>query len=107
MNKGFLAAIAAVLILGGIGVYAFNEGGFSRSTPDTPSTPANIARPAVKPIPNTFSIMTPEEKAAAEEAARLAAEAASSSATSTASSTDEQTLEEDESDSEEAGATEE
>lgn len=51
-------------------------------------------RPDVVAVPNTFSVMTPEEKAAADEAERLAAEAAlaaSSSATSTASSSEEGT----------------
>lgn len=50
-------------------------------------------RPDVQARPNTFNVMTPEEKAAAEaEEARLAAEqaalAASSSASSTATTTD-------------------
>jgi hypothetical protein len=56
-------------------------------------------RPAVQARPNTFNVMTPEEKAAAQaEAARVAAEqaalAASSSATSSATSTDSETTQE-------------
>jgi len=51
-------------------------------------------RPDVQAKPNTFKVLTPEEKAAEEEAQRAAAEAAlnaSSSATTTASSTLEDT----------------
>jgi hypothetical protein len=51
-------------------------------------------RPDVQAKPNTFSVLTPEEKAAEEAAERAAAEAAlnaSSSATTTATSTPEET----------------
>jgi len=51
-------------------------------------------RPDVQAKPNTFKVLTPEEKAAEEAAERAAAEAAlnaSSSATTTATSTPEET----------------
>jgi len=44
-------------------------------------------RPDVQARPNTFNVMNPEEKAAAEEAERIAAEQAALTASSTASST--------------------
>ena len=78
-----------VLVVGAIAVYLLNRGDTPTQTGLQNNDPGNtISRPAVQAIPNTFSIMTPEEKAAADEQARLQAEAAVQ-ASSTASSTDE------------------
>jgi uncharacterized membrane protein required for colicin V production len=91
MNKMVFGAIAGVLLIGAIAIFVINQQ--DTVTVDTISndSPDSITRPAVQAIPNTFSIMSPEEIAAAEEAARLAAEAAllaSTTTTSTATSTD-------------------
>lgn len=81
---GGLAVVVAVMI--GVGLLRTSE----------PAAPAGTfvdedfvpTRPDVQARPNTFSVMTPEEKAAAEaEAARLAAEAAAASTTATSSAT--------------------
>lgn len=96
MNKQVLFALGGVIILGVIGVIAANVLG----EPDVGGTELRIVdqgvqdfTPAVQPVGNTFSIMSPEEAAearAAAEQARLAAESATGTATSSnATSTDE------------------
>jgi len=89
MNKTVIGGILGVIVLGTIAVFVINF----MSDASTGSTiqnndPGNtISRPAVQAVPNTFSIMTPEEKVASEEAARIRAEAALQ-ASSTGTSTD-------------------
>jgi hypothetical protein len=94
MNTKLLVGIVIAIIIGALIATAW-----FRSADDTTisleelnAEPFEVTRPDVAPIPNTFSIMTPDEKAAAEEAARVAAEtqlAASTTATSSATSTEE------------------
>ena len=89
--KLIVGGLIAVVVVGAIGL-----GIFRGSEPEAPAgtfvdEDFVNTRPDVQARPNTFSVMTPEEKAAAEEAARIAAEealSASSTATSTASTTD-------------------
>ena len=94
MNKTVIGGIVGVIVLGVVVILAINflaDG----ETPTVPETTQNsITRPAVQPIPNTFSIMTPEEKAAADKADQLAAEAALL-ATSSATSTETQAADEE------------
>ena len=94
METKYIYIIGGVLGIGIIGIILANvfagpdAGGTEIRTTEQSG---EIQRPAAQPRANTFGIMTPEEKAAAEEAARLAAEAAalaSSTASTTASSTD-------------------
>ena len=99
MNKTILGVIAGVLLLGGIGIYALNLVSEPEQAELGGDPGTTISRPAVQAIPNTFSIMTPEEKAMADETARIAAEAAAQ-ATSTATTTDDELVEETEADSE-------
>lgn len=95
MNKIFLGGIIGVVVIGAIAVFVLNLQDSSESEVAGPDTQNSITRPAVQAVPNTFSIMTPEEKAASEQAARIAAEEAAEQASSTASSTDEAEPEED------------
>lgn len=91
MNKMVLGAIVGVLLLGAVAIFVINQQNTSTSDTIGNDTPNSITRPAVQAVPNTFSIMSPEEMAASEEAARVAAEAAllaSTTASTTASSTD-------------------
>ncbi len=89
MNKTVIFGIVGVIVLGVVVITAVNYL-FKPEAAIAPDLNQNsISRPAVQPIPNTFSIMTPEEKAASEEAARLAAEAALQ-ASSTGTSTDDE-----------------
>lgn len=100
MNKTAVLGIIGVIILGGVGVVLANmlsepavDSGDIRTTEQVIDVPRSA--PPVRE--NSFTIMTPEEKAAAD-AARAAAEAAaaalasstaSTTASSTASTTDE------------------
>jgi len=94
MNKTVIGGIVGVLVLGAVAVLAINF--FSREETAAPTpTQDSISRPAVKPVANTFSIMTPEEKAASEEAARVAAEAALLASTTGSSSDTEENREEE------------
>lgn len=92
MNKLAIGGIIAVVVVGAIAVYLINRMEQETQADLVNNDPGNtISRPAVKPVPNTFSIMTPEEKAAADDAAHLKAEQdalASSTASTTASSSD-------------------
>jgi len=99
MNKMTLGAIAGVLLVGGIGIYVFILLSEPEQTELGGDPGTTISRPAVQAIPNTFGVMTPEEKAMADEAARIAAEAAAQ-ATSTATTTDDELVEETEANSE-------
>jgi hypothetical protein len=98
MNKTVIGGIVGVIVLGVVVILAINFLADGETAPAPETTQNSITRPAVQPIPNTFSIMTPEEKAAADQADQLAAEAAlqaTSSATSTATeATDEEAGEE-------------
>ena len=85
MNKSVVGIIIGIIVLVAIVVLALNRFGKEEPVVTPVQQPANIARPAVKPVPNTFLIMTPEEKAAAE-AAKLA-ELESIDAATTSSST--------------------
>jgi hypothetical protein len=65
---------------------------FSNSEPEAPvgtyvDEDFVPSRPDVQARPDTFTVMTPEQKAAAEEAERIAAEQAALTASTTASST--------------------
>jgi hypothetical protein len=65
---------------------------FSNSEPEAPvgtyvDEDFVPTRPDVQARPDTFTVMTPEQKAAAEEAERIAAEQAALTASTTASST--------------------
>jgi len=99
MNKIVLGAIAGVLLVGGVGIYVFSIVSDSDQVELGGDPGTTISRPAVQAIPNTFGVMTPEEKAMADEAARIAAEAAAQ-ATSTATTTDDELVEETEANSE-------
>lgn len=89
MNKTYIGIIIGVIVVGAVAVLLINQLDLGGANPEDAVVPAaNIARPAVKPVPNTFSIMTPEEKAAAEEAERIAVVQASSTSTTTATTTD-------------------
>jgi hypothetical protein len=85
MNKFFIGGIVGVVVIGAIAVFVLNMSSTTNGTEIQANDPGNtISRPAVQAVPNTFSIMTPEEKAASDEAARIKAEAellATSSAT--------------------------
>jgi hypothetical protein len=98
MNKTVIGGIVGVIVLGVVVILAINFLADGETPPVPETTQNSITRPAVKPIPNTFSVMTPAEKAAADKADQLAAEAAllaTSSATSTESeATDEEVGEE-------------
>lgn len=94
MNTKLLAGAVIAIIIGTLIVIAI----FNTTEPEEESafdlTPSQEIRPTTQPIPNTFSVMSPEEKAAAEEAARVAAEAAlNASTTSTSSATSSETSE--------------
>jgi hypothetical protein len=99
MNKMAFGAIAGILLIGGVGIYVLSIVSDSDQTELGGDPGTIILRPAVQAIPNTFGVMTPEEKATADEAARIAAEAAAQ-ATSTATTTDQELVEETEADSE-------
>ena len=96
MNKPVIFGIVGVVALGVISIIVAN----TLAGPQAGGTKIQIGEQTVdstatapKPAENSFTIMTPEEKAAFDaEQARLAAEraaAASSTASTTASSTDE------------------
>jgi hypothetical protein len=92
-TKLIVGVVLAVAVIIMIGVTIF-----SNSEPEAPAgtyvdEDYVPTRPDVQARPNTFNVLTPEEKAAAEEAERIAALTASSSATSTATTTDEGTEE--------------
>lgn len=86
--KLLLGGLVLVAVVGFIASSVLTE---DRDLPTVEQNPDfQVSRPAAKPVPNTFTVMTPEEKAAAEaEAARLAAEATliSSSTASTSATT--------------------
>jgi len=90
MNKivvgGVIGTLAIVLV---VGLLFFEFDGAS-DTESVVTDPTPVTRPSVQARPNTFSIMTPEEKAASEEAARVAAEQAAlvTATTSTSTETD-------------------
>jgi type IV secretory pathway protease TraF len=91
---GVVLAVAVIVMIG-----------FTLFTNSEPEAPVGTyvdedfvpTRPDVQARPDTFTVMTPEQKAAAEEAERIAAEQAaliaSTTATSTATTTDEGTEE--------------
>jgi hypothetical protein len=88
MNKTVIGGIVGVIVIGIAAILILNLSGTNNGTVLQNNDPGNtISRPAVQAIPNTFSIMTPEEKAASEEAARIRAESALQ-ASSTGTSTD-------------------
>ncbi len=92
MNTKVLGLIAVVVVLGVGVIVAINLFDSEAEQLPVADTPAVITRPAVEPVPNTFSVMTEQERAEAAEAERLAAEAAllaSTTPSSTASSTEE------------------
>ena len=76
MNKIVIGSIVAVLVIGGISIFLLNQSSSNTAQTVETTTPATVSRPTVQAVPNTFTIMTPEEKAAADEAKRLADEAA-------------------------------
>ena len=97
MNKTVIGAIIGVVVIGAVVIFILNQNDDTSATQLQNNDPGStVSRPAVQPVPNTFSIMTPEEKAAAEEAARLRAEAEVNAST-TATSSDEDTPEQQES----------
>ena len=87
MNKLAIGGVIGVIVLGAVAVYFFNQSQNSNSSNQQPADAVPITRPAVQAKPNTFSVMTPEERAAAEVQERLAAAEASSTASTTASTT--------------------
>lgn len=102
MNKTVVGGIVGIIVLGAVAIFIINMQSDSNSEVAGPDTQNSITRPAVQAIPNTFNIMTPEEKAAADEAAKIAAEEAARAelASSTASSSEEDASEEKEEDTE-------
>jgi len=97
---GLIAVAVAVAI--GIGIFSGSEPeGPVGTYVDEDYVPT---RPDVQAKPNTFKVMTPEEKVAAEEAARIAAEQEALSATTTASSTATSTEESADQDTQEESA---
>ena len=98
MNTKLIVGVvlaAAVIVMIGLTI-------FTNSEPEAPvgtyvDEDFVPTRPDVQARPDTFTVMTPEQKAAAEEAERIAAEQAaliaSTTATSTATTTDEGTEE--------------
>lgn len=94
--KLIVGGVIAVAVVVMIGLTIFNN-----SEPETPvgtfvDDDFVVTRPDVQARPNTFNVMTPEEKAAADEAraaAEQAAQQASSTASTTSSSTDNTTQE--------------
>jgi hypothetical protein len=86
-TKLIVGGVIAIAVIGMIGLTIFNN-----SEPEAPvgtyvDEDYVPTRPDVQARPNTFNVMTPEEKAAAEEASRVAAEQAALQASSTASTT--------------------
>jgi len=97
MNKTAIGAVIGVIAIGAVVVFVLNLTTTNNGTDLQANDPGNsIPRPAVQAVPNTFSIMTPEEKVAAEEAARLAAEAAAQ-ASSSATTTEEEMISDEDS----------
>jgi len=88
MNTKLIVGVvlaAAVIVMIGLTI-------FTNSEPEAPvgtyvDEDFVPTRPDVQARPDTFTVMTPEQKAAAEEADRIAAEQAALSASTTASST--------------------
>ena len=90
MNKLVIGGVIGAIVLGAVAVYFFNQSQNSNSNAQAPAAEVPITRPAVQAKPNTFSVMTAEERAVAEAEAKRAAEAAalaSTTASTSASST--------------------
>jgi len=83
-TKLVIVGLVFIVVAGAAGAMYFGGDSRSAAGPDLDQE-FEITRPDVKPIPNTFTVMTPEERAAAEEAERLASEAL---ATTTATSSE-------------------
>lgn len=106
MNKKIIILIIGVIVLGVLGILLANVfAGPDIARSEITTTEQEFdenSRTTPEPQGNTFNILTPEEKAAAEEASRLAAEAraaveaASSSASTTEAAADSDNIEEEE-----------
>jgi len=85
MNTKLIIGILVVIVVGAA-AWALLGRSTAVQPVAAPLEEVIVTRPSAQAVPNTFSVMTPEEKAAADQAA-LAAAAATTTATSSATTT--------------------